>query len=188
MRGSRNRSASVAIVDAANRVAPPSDSTSETVGSRVSYLVYRLERRLRYRLDQAMNAHDVSVTEYVTLSVLRNHDGMSSAQLARWAFVTPQAMNLVISGLERRGLIQRAQSAANRRVLEASVTPRGHKVLARCEASMDAIEADMLGDLPTSDTEVLRRALAACAHSLEASATSRPGRRAIPAMPDEPAT
>jgi DNA-binding MarR family transcriptional regulator len=181
MRGSRNRSASVAIVDAANRVAPPSDSTSETVGSRVSYLVYRLERRLRYRLDQAVADQDVSVTEYVTLSVLRNNDRMSNAQLARWAFVTPQAMNLVVSSLESRRLIRRKPSATNRRVLEASVTQLGRNLLARCEALMDAIEADMLADLSASETELLRRALRACAHSLETSTANRPGRPAVPA-------
>jgi DNA-binding MarR family transcriptional regulator len=175
-------------VHATAREATPPDPTIEKVESRVGYLVYRLERRLRFRLDQAMAAHDVSVTEYLTLSVLRNHDGMSSAQLARWAFVTPQAMNLVISSLERRGFIKRTESAANRRVLEASVTPRGRKVLNRCEASMDTIEADMLADLPASDTKLLRRALAACAQSLEASAPTRPGGRAISATPDGPVT
>ena len=163
-------------MDATISEATPADAITEKVESRVGYLIYRLERRLRFRLDQAMAPHDVSVTEYVTLSVLRNHDGMSSAQLARWAFVTPQAMNPVIANLERRGLIKRTESTTNRRVLEASVTPRGRKVLDRCEASMDLIEADMLGDLTTADTNLLRSALAHCAQSLETKATRRPGR------------
>src|SRR5690242_20099057 len=76
-------------------------------GARVGYLVYRLERRLRSRLDTAVRAHGLTTTEYVTLSVLRTHDGMSSAQLARWAFVSPQAMNVVITALQRRRLVRR---------------------------------------------------------------------------------
>src|SRR6266508_2540910 len=75
--------------------------------SRVGYLVYRVERRLRARLDEAVRLHGVTTTEYVTLSVLRQRDGMSCAQLARWAFVTPQAMNVVISKLEKRRLVRR---------------------------------------------------------------------------------
>ncbi|MBV9005147.1 MAG: hypothetical protein JO181_10860, partial [Solirubrobacterales bacterium] len=63
--------------------------------ARVGYLVYRVERRLRARLDETVRTHGVTTTEYVTLSVLRHRDGMSCAQLARWAFVSPQAMNLV---------------------------------------------------------------------------------------------
>lgn len=54
------------------------------------------------RLDEAVRAHGVTTTEYVTLSVLRERDGLSCAQLARWAFVTPQAMNLVVKALPTR--------------------------------------------------------------------------------------
>ncbi|MGA8219078.1 MAG: MarR family transcriptional regulator [Solirubrobacterales bacterium] len=139
--------------------------------ARVGYLVYRVERRVRTRLDAATRAHGVTTTEYVALSVLRDRDGMSSAELARWAFVTPQAMNLVISALERRRLVRRRPDPKRRRVLRASVTSKGLQVLEHCDGSMDEIEADMLRDLPPEEADALRGALAACAHALE---TSRP--------------
>jgi DNA-binding MarR family transcriptional regulator len=134
----------------------------------VGYLVYRLERRLRARIDQAVRAHGVTATEYVTLSVLRERDGLSCAQLARLAFVTPQAMNLVVSALERRQLVERQPDPDHRRVLRASVTPKGIDVLERCDRSMDEIEADMLGDLSPETVDIVRDALASCARSLEA--------------------
>ncbi len=135
--------------------------------ARVGYLVYRVERRVRTRLDVATRTHGVTTTEYVALSVLRDRDGMSSAELARWAFVTPQAMNLVISNLERRRLVRRRPDPQHRRVLRASVTSKGREVLEHCDESMDQIEADMLRDLPPEEVEVLRSALATCAHTLE---------------------
>jgi len=134
---------------------------------RVGYLVYRVERRVRNRLDAVTRAHGVTTTEYVALSVLRDRDGMSSAELARWAFVTPQAMNLVISALERRRLVRRRPDPQHRRVLRASVTSKGRQVLERCDRSMDEIEADMLRGLPPDEVEALRSALASCAHALE---------------------
>jgi DNA-binding MarR family transcriptional regulator len=139
--------------------------------ARVGYLVYRVERRLRSRLDQATREHGVTTTEYVTLSVLRERDGLSSAELARWAFVTPQAMNLVIGSLERRRLVKRKPDRRHRRVLRASVTPKGHQLLEACDRSMDRIEADMLRDLPPEAVDALRSALGSCAHALE---TARP--------------
>jgi DNA-binding MarR family transcriptional regulator len=140
----------------------------EAVLPRVGYLIYRVERRLRARLDAAVSAQGVTTTEYVTLSVLRDRDGMSCAQLARWAFVTPQAMNLVIAALERRDLVRRRPDPSHRRVLRTSVTSRGVKVLTRCDRAMDRIEADMLQGLPPETLETLRSALSACALSLEA--------------------
>ncbi len=136
--------------------------------ARVGYLVYRVERRLRARLDEAVRAHGVTTTEYVTLSVLRDRDGMSCAQLARWAFVTPQAMNLVVSALEKRELVQRRPDPAHGRVRRISVTAQGLTALGRCDRSMDAIETDMLRDLNLDSVELLRGMLASCAHSLEA--------------------
>jgi DNA-binding MarR family transcriptional regulator len=136
--------------------------------SRVGYLVYRVERTLRARLDEAVRAHGMTTPEYVTLSVLRQRDGMSCAQLARWAFVTPQAMNVVIAKLEKRRLVRRRADPDHGRIRRASVTAKGLEVLDRCDRSMDAIEADMLRDLEPEVVDVLRHTLAACAHSLEA--------------------
>jgi DNA-binding MarR family transcriptional regulator len=146
-------------------------SAEPATRARVGYLVYRVERRVRTRLDEAVRAHGVTTTEYVALSVLRDRDGMSSAELARWAFVTPQAMNLVIAALERRRLVRRRPDPKHRRVLRASVTRKGRQVLEHCDRSMDEIEADMLRSLPPEEVEMLRSALASCAHALE---TSRP--------------
>jgi DNA-binding MarR family transcriptional regulator len=140
----------------------------EPAPARVGYLVYRVERRLRVRLDEAVAAHGVTTTEYVTLSVLRERDGLSCAQLARWAFVTPQAMNLVIQALERRGLVARQPDPRHRRVRRASVTEAGLKVLERCDRSMDAIESTMLEGLSDATVGVVRSALSSCARSLEA--------------------
>ena len=147
---------------------------SASTRSRVGYLVYRVERRLRARLDEALRAHGVTTTEYVTLSVLRQRDGMSCAQLARWAFVTPQAMNAVIARLEKRRLVLRRPDPNHGRVLRASVTARGLEALNHCDRSMDAIEADMLRDLEPDVVEILRRTLATCAHSLEATRPRMP--------------
>lgn len=147
---------------------PKLGSAERIAVPRVGYLVYRVERRLRARLDEELRLHGVSTPEYVTLSLLRERDGLSCAQLARWAMVTPQAMNLVVSALERRKLVRRRPDPRHRRVLRASVTAKGLATLGRCEASMDRIEADMLADMPPDTVEVVREALGSFAHSLEA--------------------
>ncbi len=156
----------VAVKASAN---PAHQTTEPPNESRIGYLVYRLERRLRNRLDDAVRAQGVTTTEYVTLSVLRRHDGMSSAELARWAFVTPQAMNSVITALEKRRLVRRRPDPQHRRVLRTSLTRTGHDVLAGCERSMDLIERDMLAHITPEDVGALRSMLVRCAHSLEAS-------------------
>ncbi len=154
----------------------PEPETSLAV-PRVGYLVYRVERRLRARLDEQLRLHGISTPEYTALSLLRERDVLSCAQLARWALVTPQAMNLVVSALERRRLVRRRPDPKHRRVLRASVTAKGLELLDRCDRSVDEIEADMLGDMPAETVELVRDALTACARSLKATS---PAPRARP--------
>lgn len=139
----------------------------EADAPRVGYLIYRVERRLRARLDRAVGAIGVSTPEYITLSILRDRDGLSNADLARWAFVTPQAMSLVLSALERRRLVRRRADPNHRRILRASLTTRGLRTLELCDRAMDVIEEDMLRGLDCATVETVRSALATCAHTLE---------------------
>ncbi len=133
---------------------------------RLSYLVFRLERRIRARLDEALARHGVTTTEYMALSELRLRDRPSSAQLARIAFVTPQAMNLVIRDLERRGLIRREADPRGGRVLRVGLTRSGAATLRRCDRALDGIENVMLAALDEEDRKTLADHLTACAHAL----------------------
>ncbi len=133
---------------------------------RVSYLVFRLERRIRGRLDEALARLAVTTTEYMALSELRIRDGLSSAQLARIAFVTPQAMNLVIRDLAERGLVRRTPDPRQPRVLRTSLTRKGSGLLQRCDRALDGIESVMLDAVDDATRKTLADTLTECAHAL----------------------
>lgn len=133
---------------------------------RVSYLVFRLERRIRARLDEALARHGVTTTEYMALSELRVRDAPSSADLARIAFVTPQAMNLVIRDLERRGLIRREPHPNGGRALSTRLSQKGLTTLRRCDRSLDDIEAVMLAEIDDPARKTLAETLTVCARAL----------------------
>ena len=138
---------------------------------RLSYLVFRLERRIRAHLDDALARHGSTTTEYMTLSELRLRAGLSSAQLARIAFVTPQAMNQVIRSLEQRGLIRRRPGDNGGRELGTTLTRAGAGLLRRCDRALDELEHVMLADLDDRDHDTFSGYLTACADALH---TRRP--------------
>jgi DNA-binding MarR family transcriptional regulator len=138
----------------------------DTALPRVSYLVFRLERRIRARLDEALARLGVTTTEYMALSELRIRDGLSSAQLARIAFVTPQAMNLVVRDLADRGLVRRTPDPGQPRVLRTSLTRKGSGLLRRCDRALDGIEAVMLGAVDDPTRKTVADTLTECAHAL----------------------
>ena len=137
-----------------------------SLSPRVSYLIRRVERGVRAELDAALRPLDVTTTEYTTLSVLAHRSGLSSAQLARRAFVSAQAMNLIVVSLERNGWIERVADPDHNRALRANLTRRGQAVLAECNRATSHVETMLLSKLTARRANELHEALEACVAAL----------------------
>lgn len=142
------------------------ESERERAPARVTYLVKQVERGVRSVLDETVRAFGLTTPQYAALSALARRGGLSSAQLARRAFVTPQAMNQIVTQLEAEALITRAPDPANGRILRAALTREGERRLAACEAAVDRIEDRMLNALDPEAVERLREGLRACSVAL----------------------
>jgi DNA-binding MarR family transcriptional regulator len=128
-------------------------------GPTLLYLIGRVDRVVRRRIDEVVGAHGLSVNQYTTLSVLERRSGLSNAQLARRALVSPQSMNEVLLALERRGLVRRRAHPDHGRILQTRLTAKGRRLLAACDAGVREVEARMVGDLSPSDQAALRHGL-----------------------------
>jgi DNA-binding MarR family transcriptional regulator len=137
---------------------------------RLSYLIGRLDRVLRRRLSAAVAPEGLSLPAYTALSVLRAHDGLSNAQLARRSLVTPQSMSEALALLVARGYVERRADPDHGRVMRTELTLRGKRALERCDRAVDLVERDMLQDLDGGETELLRDALEHATHALTADA------------------
>jgi hypothetical protein len=51
-------------------------------------------------------------------------------------------MGEIITGLKRRGLVRRQESAVNGRILRVSLTAEGRKLLVACDAILDRVETE----------------------------------------------
>ena len=134
---------------------------------RVTYLVGRLNRILRRRLGGLLVPFRLSVPQYTTLSVLHARGNLSNAELAKRAFITPQAMNEVMQGLEARKLVTRRASASHGRIVQLLLTQRGLDVMHQCDVEVQRLEQSMLAELTAAERKMLAAALATCAHALE---------------------
>jgi DNA-binding MarR family transcriptional regulator len=131
------------------------------------YLVGRIDRVVRRAIGTVLKAQGLSVNQYTTLSVLDRRSGLSNAQLARRALVSPQSMNEVLLTLEQRGLVRRHAHPEHGRILQARLTAKGRSLLARCDAEVHRVEARMVSGLGDEDRAALRRALLSGIRSLQ---------------------
>jgi len=123
------------------------------------YLLNQANQAVRSRLEQDLRAIGLTGIQYTVLSIVAARDGISSAELSRRFFVTPQTMNEIVAGLERRGLLARLESPQSRRILTARLTEAGSKLLAEADDIADQIEGEAFSHLSDGDFEELRRLL-----------------------------
>ncbi|MDP7702890.1 MULTISPECIES: MarR family winged helix-turn-helix transcriptional regulator [unclassified Mycobacterium] len=117
----------------------------------LGYLLYRVTTLLRPEVAAALSPLGLTLPEFVCLRILSLRPGLSSAELARGAGVTPQAMNTVLRKLEDLGVVSRPASVSSGRALPASLTSQGQELLQRAEAVVRTADAHILCRL--SDAE-----------------------------------
>jgi len=137
------------------------------------YLVKRLENAIRALLDDALRPLGVTTQQYTALTVLERRGGLSSAQLARRAFLRPQTMHEMVSMLEKRGLISRESHETNRRVLVARLTDAGRALLEEAAPQVAELESAMLHELSSDERDHFRDVLLRGVSSLTAFAVDR---------------
>lgn len=135
--------------------------------SSVGYALKRAQHALRLRMDEELKEVELTTPQYAVLSVLEEAPGLSGAALARRSFVTPQTMNVIVTKLERSGLIERGPHPEHGRVLRAYLTGKGRGLVSGAHEKVDAIEERMLSGLSQEDRTRLVETLNECADALK---------------------
>jgi len=132
----------------------------------VGYVLKQVAAALRAAMDTALHPLDLTVPQYACLELIGQRPGLSNAELARGAFVSRQSMNLVLRGLQERGLVARPATAPHGRILPTDLTPAGREQLTAASNAVRRVEEQMLAPLAAARRRRLRDDLAACAAAL----------------------
>jgi len=138
----------------------------ESIYSRIGYELKRTQHGLHLSMDARLRPLGLSTPQYAVLANVRDNPGVSGAQLARNAFVSAQAMNEVVSGLERYGLLQRDPSPRHGRIIETRLTKRGRRLLERADAEVLNAERQLVALLDRDEAKVLFEMLRRCADAI----------------------
>ncbi len=139
---------------------------SEVTTARVGYLIKRAQSVLHDAMVDALGPTGLTVTQFAVLTALEELPGLSNADLARRAFVTPQSMHAVLQELESRRLLVRHAHPQHGRVLQAELTAGGRATLQEAADAVDAVEEQMLGKLSDPARSRLAEALSSCVEAL----------------------
>jgi len=138
------------------------------LGSSLGYLLKQASSALHDSMEAVLRPLGMTITEYSCLELLSQRPGMSNSELARGAFVSRQAMNVVLRSLEARDLVIRPERAPSGRALPTELTARGRELLRSASAAVRAVEDKMKAGLSPDRQDALRDLLGSCILSLGA--------------------
>jgi DNA-binding MarR family transcriptional regulator len=114
---------------------------------RIGYQLKRAHQAFCQVVDDALRQVGLTTAQYAVLGFLEDADALSSAELARRCYVTPQTMNQLVAGLQARGVIRRAAHPSHGRILQTSLTEQGRRLVAQAHERVGAVEARMTAGL-----------------------------------------
>jgi DNA-binding MarR family transcriptional regulator len=103
----------------------------------------------------------------VLLGLLERDEPVSMSTLGAAQDLTPRAMTVLVSGLEKEGLVERARDPDDRRVTLVSLTAAGRTLAARQLLPAGHQAASLFGELSEHDRIELLRLLSEVARHLE---------------------
>lgn len=138
------------------------DQTTQNLG----YILKRAQQSLRIRVDTQLKAVEITLPQYAVLSNVAISPGISNADLAKAAFVTPQTMQGILSTLEKRNLLERSQDPEHGRRLMTQLTAEGKVAMETARIEMIKVEAMMLDSISDHDIEQTTQTLLKCIENL----------------------
>jgi DNA-binding MarR family transcriptional regulator len=147
------------------RPPPPGEGKRGEQGY-LAYLLRQAQGATRLAMERSLTDLGVTTPQFVVLTMLRAYPGLSGADLARVALLTPQTVGVIIRNLERDGAIQKTPHPVHGRVLQWTLTPRGAALLAKCRRHAQAIERRLAAGLSAGAQRLIRRWLARIAADL----------------------
>jgi DNA-binding MarR family transcriptional regulator len=132
-----------------------------------AYLLRQAAAASRLTLERALTELGATPPQFVVLTMLKAYPGLSGADLARVALLTPQTVGVIIRNLERDGAIKKTPHPVHGRVLQWTLTKRGLTLLEKCRRHALALERRLGAGLSPHGQATVRRWLAKIAADLQ---------------------
>jgi DNA-binding MarR family transcriptional regulator len=145
---------------------PPQGHGKRGESGYLGYLLRQAQAAMRLSMERALADLGVTPPQFVVLTMLRAYPGLSGADLARVALLTPQTVGVIIRNLERAGSIKKTAHPVHGRVLMWTLTRKGLAQLGKCRRRVLALERQLTKGLAAKAEATVRRWLARVAMEL----------------------
>jgi len=143
------------IVTVPVRPPPPGEGKRGEKGH-LAYLLRQAQAATRLQMERSLADLGVTPPQFAVLTMLKAYPGLSGADVARVALLTPQTVGVII----RNGAIRKSPHPVHGRVLQWTLSPRGATLLQDCRRRVMALERRLAAGLSRNAELAVRRWLA----------------------------
>jgi DNA-binding MarR family transcriptional regulator len=133
----------------------------------LAYLLRQAQAATRLAMERALADLGVTPPQFIVLTMLKAYPGLSGADVARVALLTPQTVGVIIANLERDGAIRKTPHPVHGRVLQWTVTRRGGTLLDKCRRHAKTLDRRLAAGLSAKAQATVRRWLSKIATDLQ---------------------
>lgn len=125
----------------------------------VGLLMKRIVMAIVGEVDRRLEAHGLTNAQWSPLMRLRATGPGTVLELARWLQQDPGATTRLLDRLERKGLVRRVRSTADRRVVRVQITPAGEAAIAEVPGVLAEVMNGMLAGFSRAEWSALKEQL-----------------------------
>ncbi len=121
----------------------------------------RTQDHLHHAFARLLGGHGISGAQYNVLRILRGHGGtgLPCQEIAAQTVTRTPDITRLVDRLEEAGLVERARTAADRRVVLVKITRAGTDLLGRLDQPVLDLHRELLGHLSRAELAELNRLL-----------------------------
>lgn len=146
---------------------PPPGSGKRGEDGHIAYLLRQAQAATRLTMERTLADLGVTPPQFAVLTMLNAYPGLSGADVARVALLTPQTIGVIIGNLERDGAIRKTPHPVHGRILQWTLTRRGSDLLDQCRRRVNAVERRLIAGLGAKVEVAIRRWLSRIALDLK---------------------
>ena len=123
----------------------------------IGYLLRQAGNAHRIRMERALAEQDVTLPQFLVLTMLAAYPGAAGADLARLTLLTPQTVSVIVANLERAAYVERRPHAVHGRIQLIDISDAGRELLAKCRSKVKSVEDELLAGVPPDEEAIVRR-------------------------------
>jgi len=138
---------------------PVYDGRTYDLGDSVAHQLFCVMLQMKREVDRRMVEHDLTDAQWKPLWMLKLGRATNAIELAREMDIDAGAVTRMVDRLEAKGLLERARSEADRRVVHLRLTAAGEAVAKKVPFVLASVNNDFLRGFSEAEWKQLRRLL-----------------------------